>query len=172
MCAFNPIYGQGMSCASAAAVIARRLSDTIDPASAGFPKAFYAEQAEFLKGAWTLALSRDAGYEHASGSEALPDGFRKMLLRKTTWPAFHFISQACWEDDAVQTHFDRVYNLQETVFDLLKNPRVLAGLARYGAKSMLGLSKIPPPIAPELPPPDIDYTDLREKLMGKSLVHQ
>lgn len=172
VCAFNPIYAQGMSCASTAAVILRRLSESVDPRSHEFPKAFYAEQADFLKGAWALALSRDAGYEQALGTEALPDGLRKRIMRKTTWPIFHFISQACWEDEAVQYHFDRVYNLQETVFDLLKNPRVIAGLAHYGVKRALGLSKIPPPIPPHLDPPDTDYTELRDKVIGKSLVRQ
>ncbi|WP_156298288.1 FAD-dependent oxidoreductase [Mycobacterium paragordonae] len=167
VCAFNPIYAQGMSCASTAAIIVRRLSQTIDPASAQFPKAFYAEQATFLKGAWTLALSRDGGYPLATGSEALPDGARKRLMRKSTWPVFHFVSQACWEDEAVQIHFDRVYNLQETVFELLRNPRVVAGLLRYAVKALLGLSKIPPPVPPQLPPPDTDYTALRNKAMGK-----
>lgn len=167
VCAFNPIYAQGMSCASTAAVIVRRLSGAVDPRSAEFPKAFYAEQAKFLKGAWTLALSRDAGYEQASGSEALPEGVRKRLMRRTTWPVFHFVSQACWEDQAVQTHFDRVYNLQETVFDLLRNPRVLAGLARYAVKAWLRLSRIPPATSPELPPPDTDYTELRNRALGK-----
>ncbi|MGH3678063.1 MAG: FAD-dependent oxidoreductase [Mycobacterium sp.] len=172
VCAFNPIYAQGMSCAAMAAVITRRLSQNIDPCSAAFPKQFYAEQAAFLKGVWTLAFSRDAGYAHASGTEALPDGPRKRLLRKSTWPVFHFISQACWEDEEVHTHFDRVYNLQETVYDLLSNPRVLFGLARYGVKSAMGRSKIPPAVSPELPPPDTDYSGLRDRVLGKTLVSQ
>ncbi|MEB4209724.1 FAD-dependent oxidoreductase [Mycobacterium sp. 94-17] len=172
VCAFNPIYGQGMSCAATAAVMARKLFDRIDPTSPQFAKTFYAEQAGFLKGAWALALSRDGGYPQASGSEALPDGFRKRLMRKTTWPIFHFVSQACWEDEVIHTHFDRVYNLQESVFDLIKNPRVLGGLARYGIRNALGLSKIPPPVAPELPPPDTDYTEMRAKAMGKASVLQ
>ncbi|ORX05102.1 hypothetical protein AWC29_11610 [Mycobacterium triplex] len=172
VCAFNPIYAQGMSCAATAAVIARRLFQDIDPSSAAFPKQFYAEQAVFLKGVWTLAFSRDAGYEHASGTEALPDGIRKRLIRKATWPVFHFVSQACWGDQVVNTHFDRVYNLQETVYELLRNPRVLFGLARYGVVSALGRSKIPPAVAPELPPPDTDYTHLRDSVLGKVSVPQ
>jgi 2-polyprenyl-6-methoxyphenol hydroxylase-like FAD-dependent oxidoreductase len=172
VCAFNPIYAQGMSCAATAALIVRHLLEAMDPGSPEFPKAFYGEQAKFLKGAWTLALSRDCGYERASGTEALPEGLRKRLLRKSTWQVFHFVSQACWADETVQTHFDRVYNLQESVYDLAKNPRVLAGLLRYGVKSLLGLSKIPPATAPELPPPDTDYTALRDAVMGQSLVRQ
>lgn len=172
VCAFNPIYAQGMSCAATAAVILGRWLRDTDPGSPEFPKGFYAEQGQFLKGVWTLALSRDAGYAEATGTEALPEGLRKRLLRKTTWPVFHFVSQACWEDPVVQAHFDRVYNLQETVFDLVKNPRVLAGLARYGLKATLGLSKVPPPVAPELPPPDRDFTELRDAVHGKVSVPQ
>lgn len=170
VCAFNPIYAQGMSCASTGAVMVRDLSASLDPGSAEFPKKFYARQAEFLKGAWALALSRDAGYPQATGSEALPDGFRKRIMRKTTWPIFQFVSQACWADEVIHTHFDRVYNLQETVFELLKNPRVLAGLTRYGVTSALGLSKMPPAVAPTLPPPDTDYTELRDQVRGREPV--
>lgn len=167
VCAFNPIYAQGMSSAATAAIIARRIAQNVDPASAGFPKAFYAEQADFLKGVWTLALSRDIGYPQAMGTAALPEGFRKQFMRRTTWPIFGFITQACWENDAVQVHFDRVYNLQETVFDLLKNPQVLRGLARHAFRKTFRLSKIPAAIAPDLPPSDVDYTEMREKLLGK-----
>lgn len=169
VCAFNPIYAQGMTCASTAALMIRDLAATTDLRSAEFPRTFYAAQADFLSGAWTLALSRDGGYDQATGSEALPDGFRKRMMRKSTWPVFHFVSQACWEDAEVQTHFERVYNLQETVFDLIKNPRVIAGLVKYGVKAKLGLSKIPKAIPAHLPPPDTDYTELRNKVMGKSL---
>ena len=165
VCAFNPIYAQGMSCAATAAVIVRRMSERIDPASTEFPKQFYTEQAKFLRGVWTLALSRDSGYEQTTGSEALPEGVRKRMIRKSTWPVFHYVSQACWGDWQIQTHFDRVYNLQETVVDLIKNPRVIAGLIRYGVLAAVGLSRIPKPVAPDLPPPDTDYTALRDKVM-------
>lgn len=170
VCAFNPIYAQGMSCASMAAVILERLlSGCIDTGSPEFPKTFYVEQAKFLKGVWVLALSRDAGYAQTTGTEALPDGIRKRLLRKTTWPVFHYVSQACWGDPVVQKHFDRVYNLQETVYDLLKNPRVLLGLVRYGVTATLGISKIPPPVSPELPPPHQDFTALRDAVVRRRM---
>lgn len=169
VCAFNPIYAQGMSCAATGALMLRDLAAEADIRSPNFPKTFYAKQHDFLKGAWTLALTRDAGYEQATGTEALPEGLRKRLMRKSTWPVFHFVSQACWEDAEVQTHFDRVYNLQESVVDLIKNPRVIAGLVRYGVKAKLGLSKVPPPVAAHLPPPDTDYTEIRNKVMGRVL---
>ncbi|MEB4209549.1 hypothetical protein [Mycobacterium sp. 94-17] len=162
VCAFNPIYAQGMSCAAVGAVILRELSTQTDPLAEGFPKAFYAEQAKFLKGAWALALTRDGAYAHATGTEALPDGIRRRLLRKATWPVFQFVALASFEDQVIGDHFNRVFNLQETVQDLAKNPRVLAGLAFYGVKLALGLSKVPPRTDPQLPPSGADRTGARD----------
>ncbi len=161
VCAFNPIYGQGMSCAATAAVMLQRHLRTMDAGSPELPKAFYTEQAGFLRGAWTLAFSRDAGYERASGSQALPEGFRKRLIRRTTWPIFQFVGAACWEEPAVDLHFNRVFNLHETIFDLLKNPSVLTGLARFAVRRALGRTTVPKPTAPELPPPNTDFTEKR-----------
>lgn len=165
VCAFNPIYGQGMSCAATAAVITRRLLGELDPGSAEFPTNFYAEQAEFLQGAWLLALTRDGGYPQAVGTEALPDGFRKRLIRKTTWPVFQFVADACWQEKDVDLHFNRVFNLQETVIDVLRNPKVIFGLVRFAVLRALGRVSAPPPVSPELPPPDTDFTVARHRAL-------
>jgi hypothetical protein len=49
---------------------------------------------------------------------------------------------------------------------------VLAGLLRYGVRAAFGLSKIPRPVAPQLPPPDRDFTKLRDAVHGKVSVAQ
>ncbi|MEB4209545.1 FAD-dependent oxidoreductase [Mycobacterium sp. 94-17] len=167
VCAFNPIYGQGMTCAATAAIILRRLADTVDPTATEFATQFYAEQAKFLKGAWTLALSRDGGYPQATGTEALPEGWRKRLIRKTTWPVFQFIADACWQDEAIDLHMNRVFNLQEMVTDVLRKPRVILGLARFGVRRALGRNSMPKPLSPDLPPSDRDFTADRDRAMGR-----
>jgi 2-polyprenyl-6-methoxyphenol hydroxylase-like FAD-dependent oxidoreductase len=66
-CAFNPVYGQGMSCA---AVCARILDDClrrVGPTSADLPRVFFAEQARFLGDAWNLATGADFRFPETVG---------------------------------------------------------------------------------------------------------
>ncbi|OBH49303.1 NAD(P)/FAD-dependent oxidoreductase [Mycobacterium sp. E2479] len=167
VCAFNPIYAQGMTCAATSAVILSRLLDTVDPGTPALPKQFYAEQAKFLQGAWTLAFSRDVGYPQATGNRALPDGRRKRLIRATTWPIFQYIADACWQEAAVDRHMNRVFNLQETVTDVLRKPEVLFGLARFGVLRALKRTSLPTPVAPHQAPPSADRTADRNRAMGR-----
>jgi hypothetical protein len=57
VCAFNPIYGQGMSCASACAGILRAVLRERGPS--GFERAFFERQGEFLLSVWNLATGAD-----------------------------------------------------------------------------------------------------------------
>ncbi|MEU4314234.1 hypothetical protein [Nocardia sp. NPDC024068] len=161
VCAFNPIYGQGMSSAAVAGVLVQRIGRDTDPASPEFPAAFYAEQARFLKRPWTLAMTRDRGYEHAQGTEAIIDGPHKTMLRRINWPAFQFFAEAVWQDPVVDSHFNQVLNLGESLPRFLINPRVLAGLGLYGARKLLGRTGVPSTVPPHLPPPETDYSTLR-----------
>ena len=66
-CAFNPVYGQGMSCA---AVCARILDDClrrVGPTSTDLPRVFFAEQARFLGDAWNLATGADFRFPETVG---------------------------------------------------------------------------------------------------------
>ncbi len=156
--AFNPIYGQGMSAAAVSGLILRRVAQRIDPAATAFPAVFYAEQARFLKRPWTLAITRDRGYEHARGSEAIIDGPHKTLLRRINWPAFQFFAEAVWQDSVVDAHFNRLINVRESLPRFLTNPRVVGGLGLYGAKKLLRVTRVPPTVPAELPPPETDYS--------------
>ncbi|WP_063129237.1 hypothetical protein [Nocardia fusca] len=51
--------------------------------------------------------------------------------------AFQFFAEAVWQDRAIDEHFGRVFNVQESLSEFLTNPRVLAGLGRYGVKKLL-----------------------------------
>lgn len=159
--AFNPIYGQGMSSAAVSGLILHRLAERIDPVAAEFPAEFYAEQARFLKRPWTLAITRDRGYAHARGTEAIIDGPHKTLLRRINWPAFQFFAEAVWQDSAVDIHFNRLINVRESLPGFLTNPRVLGGLGLYGAKKLLRLTRVPPTVPAELPPPETDFSTVR-----------
>lgn len=143
VCAFNPIYAQGMTCASTTGIILRDLLSHHDPTDRGFPSDFYERQAALLDLPWQLALTRDGAYGHATGTDVMPDGAKKALVSKYTWSGFQFISEAAFEDVVIKDHFDRVFNLHESLDELIRNPRVLWGLARYGVRKLLRRSRFP-----------------------------
>jgi 2-polyprenyl-6-methoxyphenol hydroxylase-like FAD-dependent oxidoreductase len=77
VCAFNPVYAQGMTSASVCAQILGKLGAEMDPLAKNFPATFYQRQAEFAKMPWDLSVARDRqalgqnpGSEGAMGGEA------------------------------------------------------------------------------------------------------
>ena len=77
VCAFNPVYAQGMTSAAVCSQILGKLIDETDPADANFPATFYQRQAEFVQQPWDLSVARDRqalgqsnGSEGAMGGEA------------------------------------------------------------------------------------------------------
>lgn len=59
VCAFNPIYGQGMSSAAACAATLRDVLRQHAPSDADFGTHFFREQGKFLKGVWRMATGAD-----------------------------------------------------------------------------------------------------------------
>jgi 2-polyprenyl-6-methoxyphenol hydroxylase-like FAD-dependent oxidoreductase len=158
ICAFNPFYGQGMSSAARSAVI---LAERLREAAALdrlFFRGFLDEQRKSLDVPWMLAIARDQGYEHATGTE-IASPLRRRISAAMVWPVFNLVSSAGREDDVIEEHFARVFNLDESMTDMAKNPRVIAGLIRYKVKSMIGRAKLPRAFDLRLDPPGTDYTD-------------
>ena len=71
-----------------------------------------------------------------------------------TWPMFNLITGAAREDAVVDEHFARVFNLDESIGDMMKSPRVIFGLlalqgqldprTAQGARSVSTRSRIRP----------------------------
>jgi 2-polyprenyl-6-methoxyphenol hydroxylase-like FAD-dependent oxidoreductase len=77
VCAFNPVYAQGMTSASVCSQILGKLVGEMDPTDPNFPTSFYNRQAEFVRQPWGLSVARDRqalgqtnGSEGAMGGEA------------------------------------------------------------------------------------------------------
>ncbi|MFC5730363.1 MULTISPECIES: FAD-dependent oxidoreductase [Nocardioides] len=161
ICAFNPFYAQGISSAAGSALTLRAHLEAATvsgrPLDQRFFRRFLADQRTGLKVPWGMAMARDRGYECATGTETLPSWQRK-LLAAMTWPAFNLIVGAAREDAVVDEHFARVFNLDESLGDMLKSPRVLAGLLRYQVNSVLGRRKVPSGFDPREDPPATDWT--------------
>ncbi len=163
VCAFNPIYAQGMTCASVSALILRDVLAESDVDAHGLPSRFYSRHTELVDLAWQLALTRDGAYDHARGSAVMADGVKKKLVTRYTWSGLQFISEAGFSDKAIDEHFDRVFNLHESLGELLSSPRVIFGLARFGVRKAFGRSPLPALRDPQLVPDPTDITHLRPK---------
>ncbi|MCF8569284.1 hypothetical protein L5G32_03255 [Gordonia sp. HY002] len=158
ICGFNPFYAQGMSSASKCAVLLDEHlagAATIDGA---FTKNYFAAQRSLLDDIWTLALARDQGYANAEGTEIAPK-WRQQLAFRAAWPLFNHISATVREDAKVEEHFTAVFNLDESVTDMVKSPRVLFGLVRHGVKRLLGRTRLPMGFDCELDPPSDIWRD-------------
>jgi len=64
ICAFNPVYGQGMTVAAECAFV---LDDCLRRQPLELWRTFYAKSASIIQGPWTLATSEDSRYPAAEG---------------------------------------------------------------------------------------------------------
>ncbi len=158
ICGFNPFYAQGMSSAGKSALL---LGSSLAAATAldgAFTADFFTAQRALLDDIWTLALARDQGYENAEGTEIAPR-WRQRLAYRASWPVFNHISATTREDKAVEEHFTAVFNLDESVTDMVKSPRVLAGFAWYGVKRLIGRTTLPMGFDSQQNPPSDIWRD-------------
>jgi 2-polyprenyl-6-methoxyphenol hydroxylase-like FAD-dependent oxidoreductase len=157
ICAFNPFYAQGISSASLSALLLREHLARAGRLDAGFVPKFLAAQRKLLNVPWRLAMARDQGYECAVGTEK-PSEWKRRILAAVSSPAFSLIVGAAREDDVVDEHFAKVFNLDESLGEMLRNPRVIAGLVRYRVRATLGRHRVPFGFDPRAEPPATDYS--------------
>ncbi len=157
ICAFNPFYAQGISSASASALLLREHLSRAERLDAKFSTRFFAAQRGLLRVPWSLAMARDQGYACAVGTEQLPE-WRRRLVAAMSAPAFSLVVGAAREDEVVDEHFAKVFNLDESLGQMLRNPRVLAGLVRYRVRAALGRHRVPFGFDPQAEPPATDYS--------------
>ena len=157
ICAFNPFYAQGISSASGSALLLREHLARAERLDAGFSARFLVAQRKLLRVPWRLAMARDQGYECAVGTEK-PREWRRRILAAASGPAFSLIVGAAREDEVVDEHFAKVFNLDESLGEMMRNPRVLAGLVRYRVRAALGRRRVPFGFDPQTDPPATDFS--------------
>jgi hypothetical protein len=75
VCAFNPIYAQGMTSASVCSQILGTVLSEMDPTDAKFPAALFQRQTEFVKQPWSMSVARDrAALGQSSGADGAMGG--------------------------------------------------------------------------------------------------
>ncbi|KMV20112.1 hypothetical protein BMW24_004795 [Mycobacterium heckeshornense] len=158
ICAYNPLYGQGMSAAAVTAVILAETLDTTTCLDADFYRRFLLRQSHYLQIPWDTAITRDQGYKHAVGTEVLQSAVRRRLMNRLAWPMFNLLSAASREDPVIEDHFSRVFNIEQSLRDMITNPVVLSRLARYQLKVFLGRTRLPRYFDALGDPPSTDYS--------------
>ena len=157
ICAFNPFYGQGISSAAGSALLLREHLSRAERLDAGFCARFLVAQRKALNVPWRLAMARDQGYRCAVGTEQVPE-WRRRVLAAVSGPAFSLIVGAAREYEVVDEHFAKVFNLDESLGEMMRNPRVLAALVRYRVRTALGRHRVPFGFDPLAEPPGTDYS--------------
>lgn len=157
ICAFNPFYAQGISSASSSALLLHEHLSRATTLDTRFHQRFLRAQRKALSVPWTLAMARDKGYECAVGTEKPPEWWRRVVAAVSN-PAFSFIVGAAREDPVVDEHFAKVFNLDESLGAMMRNPRVLAGFVRYRVRAALGRQRVPFGFDPMADPPATDHS--------------
>lgn len=141
-CAFNPIYGQGMSCATACASILR---DTLRDTGSGprLPAAFFKRQAKFLESVWNLATGADFKWPTTEGTrQGIPP-----IIGSYLDVAFECIHR----DAALRRHVVPVFYLTGS-FTLFFDPRFMAKVFAQTAKRNLSHRLFGRELTAPLPP--------------------
>jgi 2-polyprenyl-6-methoxyphenol hydroxylase-like FAD-dependent oxidoreductase len=141
--AFNPVYGQGMTCAAFAAGILARCLDAVGPTSAALPRRFFAAQAAFLGEPWALATGADFRYATTRGPRPRGVG----LLN----PYLDLLFTACVDDPAVRQRVGEVIHMLRRPLTLL-DPSIAARAALSSLRRRLnGTGRSPIPAFPPAP---------------------
>jgi 2-polyprenyl-6-methoxyphenol hydroxylase-like FAD-dependent oxidoreductase len=146
-CAFNPLYGQGMSVAASCAGLLRAALERGDGARADFTTRFFREQAAFVAQPWRLATGADFIWPGTDGKRprALPlvGSYLQLAMR-------------CAQVDlALRRHINPVFNLTGSMSLFFSPPfvaKVLLSAGKLALQERLygkqSASRMPPVLVP------------------------
>jgi len=138
VCAFNPIYGQGMTCAAVAAGILAQVLDAVGPTGPELPERFFAAQAPFLTDVWGMATGADFRIPETVGQ-------RPALLSLVT-AYMDAVFAASMEDAVVRREIVEVINLLKTPAALFALPVIVRAAMSTARRLTRDLIRTPPPV--------------------------
>jgi 2-polyprenyl-6-methoxyphenol hydroxylase-like FAD-dependent oxidoreductase len=126
ICSFNPVYGQGMTCAALEAqaldqLLKNRLSRTTPAALSGLAHEFFAQAAKIVDNPWQMAVGADFRFKGTQGKKAPSVDFVNAYVAK--------VHRATQRDPQVLIAFLKVMNLIEPPASLF-HPRILFRVLR------------------------------------------
>jgi 2-polyprenyl-6-methoxyphenol hydroxylase-like FAD-dependent oxidoreductase len=143
VCGFNPVYGQGMSVAATCAGILGSCLEKVGATNDDLPRAFFREQARFLRQPWGLATGADFSIPETEGE--------RPRIGRLVGPYVRALGDSSKESFYLRRRFWEVLNLLRPTSNLF-SPGVIGRVAyhtlrrrlRGGSKEM-AVSTMPPP---------------------------
>jgi len=143
VCAFNPIYGQGMSSAAACAAILQTTLRTHAVGAPDFARQFFREQGQFLKSVWSMSTGADFLWPDTAGKRPrgvpLLSDYMRIAMRR-----LH-------SDAALRRRATPVFNLTAPL-SLFVQPRFVAHVLLSEARARLEARLLPTSSVPDAPP--------------------
>ena len=133
ICAFNPAYGQGMTVASAEALVLRDC--LAGGGRKGLPRRYYAKVAKLINVPWDMAVGADLRYGHVVGARSGKTNFLNGYIAR--------LFVAASRQPLVAKAFLSVANLMAPPPKLVA-PSVLARVLAYGRKPQTGVAAATP----------------------------
>lgn len=118
VCAFNPIFGQGMSMAAMEAEMLSELLPQYDDDLTGLAETFQKRLRQLVESSWTVATAEDMRYPETEGDE--PGLKVRFMQHYSEW-----ISETICHDRVVANAFFEMFNLLRSADDLAK-PNIFA----------------------------------------------
>ncbi|MGB0920522.1 MAG: NAD(P)/FAD-dependent oxidoreductase [Alphaproteobacteria bacterium] len=156
-CAFNPIYGQGMTSAAYCAQVIDKQLKKLDPAGADFPQKAQKALAQHFRVPWLLATSRDmdkSGEQFVKATEA-ETGMVATALRKLGQAYARWAFVAAPRDAVVRNTFLEVMNLVRNPLSLFLDPRVVVRVVLANIKARREWKNKPKPSGEITPYPPV-----------------
>jgi 2-polyprenyl-6-methoxyphenol hydroxylase-like FAD-dependent oxidoreductase len=142
-CAFNPVYGQGMSSGAMSAIILRDTLKESGAANPNLPRRFFKAQANFQRGPWGLATGADFRFE---GTE----GVRPWSSRIVS-PLLNAVFASAADDAFVRNRMGEVINLLKPPSALF-DPQMLRHLAVATIRKIVKRPEVSTAPIPSMPP--------------------
>jgi 2-polyprenyl-6-methoxyphenol hydroxylase-like FAD-dependent oxidoreductase len=142
VCAFNPVYGQGMTAATICARVLETCLRKIGPTNPELPARFFRAQAKAEQTAWGIATGADFMVPHTVG--------KRTFASRITVPYFEALFEAAMDDLVLVRRFIEVVNMVRSPAALF-TPAVMARVLRgtisrrlAGSGSAEPVSAMPP----------------------------
>jgi 2-polyprenyl-6-methoxyphenol hydroxylase-like FAD-dependent oxidoreductase len=159
VCAFNPIYGQGMTCAAVCASILRSVLRSPWPRQ-GFERRFFRRQARFLDGVWALSTSADFMWPDTLGERPNVPRFVTRYTDLALESAHH--------DASLLRHVIPIYDLSGSAARYFE-PRFAAKVMLAVCKRRLSQRLFGSQAIPDLPPVPEGFDPNRQRPSFASL---
>ncbi len=143
VCAFNPVYGQGMTSGAVSATILRKSLERHGGLSPELPPGFFKALARFAAGPWSMATGADFAVPETVGKRPLSSWLFGPILNR--------ILLAAMDDPVVRDRMGEVFNMLKPPSALFDAPilgRSLLATARRAVKRRSRPAQIP-----AMPPP-------------------